>query len=101
MRYNRYLSPIGDRYRRALKNELRRTDWRIKSILYFHKEIPKWPTKWPPNRKIATIFKTDKVKGDITHLWAIYYTHASKYKQTLLFTTFGDDRKSELKMVVV
>jgi len=28
--------------------------------------------KMPPNRKLATIFKTDKVKGDITHLWAIF-----------------------------
>jgi len=32
--------------------------------------------KWPQNRKLATIFKSDKVKGDITHLWAIVYTYA-------------------------
>jgi len=58
-------------------------------------------TKWPPNRKLATIFKTNKVMGDITHLWAIFYTHVSIYEYTLLFTTFGDDRKSEFKMAVV
>jgi len=76
------------------KNIWRRIDWRIKRIFYFHNEIPKWPTKWPTNRKLATIFKTGKVKGDITNLWAILYTHASIYKQTLSFTTFGDDRNS-------
>jgi len=75
-------------------------DRRIKSIFYFHNEIPKWPKKWPPNRKFATIFKTDKVKGDITHLWTIFLTHASIYKQTVFFVKFGDDRKSEFKMAV-
>jgi len=75
--------------------------WQIKSIFYFHNEIPKWPTKRPSNRKLATIFETDKVKGDITNLWAIFYTYAYIHKQTLFFTTFGDDRKSEFKMAVV
>jgi len=28
------------------------------------------------------------------------YTYASIYKQTLSFTTFGDDQKSEIKMAV-
>jgi len=72
------LYAIGDRYRPAVKNLLRRIDWRIKSILYFHNEIPKWPTKWQPNWKLATIFKSDKVKGDITHLWAIFI-HMHQY----------------------
>jgi len=70
-------------------------------MFYFHNLIPKWPTKWPPNRKLANIFKTDKVMGDISLLWAIFYTHASIYKQTLLFTMFGNDWKSEFKMAVV
>jgi len=95
------LFAIGDRYRPSVKHVYRRIDWRIKSIFYFHIEIPKWPTKWPPYRKLATIFKTDKVKGDINHLWAIFYTHTLIYKHTFLFTTFGDDRKSEFKMAVV
>jgi len=46
---------------------MRRIDLQIKSIFYFHNEIP----KWRPNWKLATIFKTDKVKCNITHLWAI------------------------------
>jgi len=57
--------------------------------------------KWPPNRKLATIFKTEEVKDDNSHLWAIFRSHATICKQTLLFTTFGDDRKSEFKMAVV
>jgi len=63
------------------KNVKCRIVWRIKSIFYFHNEIPKWQTKWPPNLKLATIFKTDKVKGDIrliSHLWAIF-VHMHQY----------------------
>jgi len=51
--------------------------------------------------EISDYFKTDKEKGDITQLWVFFHTHASIYKQTLLFTTFGNDRKWEFKMVVV
>jgi len=57
--------------------------------------------KMAAERKLATFLKTDKVKGDISHLWVIFCSHTSIYKQTLLFTTFGDDRKSEFRMMVV
>jgi len=53
--------------------------WRIKSIFYFHNEIPKWPTKWPPNRKLATIFKTDKVKV-ISPSYGPFFIHMHQYK---------------------
>jgi len=52
---------FGDRYRPAVKNVLRRIDWRIKSIFYFHNEIPKWPTKWPPpNRKLVGVSRNSR-----------------------------------------
>jgi len=57
--------------------------------------------KMATESEISEYFKTDKVKGDISHLWAIFCSHATIYKHTLLFTTFGDDRKSEFKMAVV
>jgi len=57
--------------------------------------------KMAAESEISNYFQNRQSKGDISHLWAIFYTNASMYKLTLLFTTFGDDQKSEFKMAVV
>jgi len=49
----------------------------------------------PTNRKLATIFKTDKVKGDLIHLFCIHmheYMHKPYYLLRLAMTGSRNSR---------
>jgi len=52
--------------------------------------------------EISDYFQSRQSKEGYHQLMGhFFYKHALKFKQILLFTMFGDDRKSEFKMAVV
>jgi len=58
--------------------------------------------KMAAESEISDYFRNRQSKGWYHPLIGhFFYTHASIYKHTFSFTTFGDDRKSKFNMVVV